>query len=78
MHRRWPWYGEVALLFLAVAALMAMVGPLKGYDGQNVFHWHDVTLNAAIATLPLFKVSLTSVVATCLDQWKWIMFTRDD
>lgn len=79
VYRKWPWYGEVFLLMISVVALMAMVGLLKGYQGQSVFRWHGVTLNAAIAVISvLFKASLTSALATCLGQWKWIMLSRQE
>ena len=54
-----------------------MVAVLKVYNGCPIFNWHGVTLNAVIAVLSVvIKASLTSVLATCLGQWKWITFSK--
>ncbi|CEJ90261.1 hypothetical protein VHEMI06056 [[Torrubiella] hemipterigena] len=74
----WPWVTEAFFIVLSIAALIAMIALLKVYDGQPVFQWHSVTLNAVIAVLSVvLKACLSSVVGSCLGQWKWILFSRE-
>lgn len=78
LHPTWPWAGEMALIFLGIAALFIMIALLKTYDGRAIFDWNGVTLNTVVAVLSVvMKASLTAVAATCLGQWKWILFSRE-
>ncbi|KAM3564642.1 hypothetical protein ARSEF4850_001775 [Beauveria asiatica] len=56
-----------------------MIALLRTYDGHKIFSWNGVTLNAVVAVLSVaMKAALTSAVATCLGQWKWIIFSREE
>lgn len=74
----WPWAGETFMMAVCAASLVVMIVLLRAYDGHSIFHWHSVTLNAVISVLSvIMKGALTSVAATCIGQWKWILFTRE-
>ena len=75
---RSPWAGEAALILLSSAGVAAMITLLRVYNGRSVFDWNGVTLNAIIAVISVIvKASITSVVSSCLGQWKWIIFSKD-
>ena len=74
---KWPWTKEAWLMVLCYAALATMVALLKIYNERAIFDWNGVTLNTIIAILTVaLKASLTSVLASCLGQWKWITFSK--
>lgn len=70
-----------ALELLALAATLgaggAMIGLLKDYDGQPVFEWNNISLNAIISILSVaIKALLLFPAAECIGQWKWILLHR--
>ncbi|RYP87644.1 hypothetical protein DL769_000467 [Monosporascus sp. CRB-8-3] len=54
-----------------------MIVLLAVFNGREIFDWNGVTLNAIVSILSVsFKASLTYVIAECIGQWKWILFSQ--
>ena len=73
-----PWAAELGALYGCFVSFLVMVALLAVYDGHPVFEWNSVTLNALISVFAVaMKAFLMLVVADCVGQWKWILFSQN-
>ncbi|KAL0944712.1 uncharacterized protein CTRU02_202599 [Colletotrichum truncatum] len=77
---RWSaWGPEYAVVVGATVSFIAMVILLAHFDGESVFVWEGVTLNAIVSILSvIIKAAVAFAIAECMAQWKWILFAREE
>lgn len=70
------WSCELASVTGSAFLLLALVAVLLVYDGQPIFTWHGITLNAIVSILSTAsKTALLFAITELVSQWKWILFT---
>ncbi|KAI1329025.1 hypothetical protein F5Y16DRAFT_418906 [Xylariaceae sp. FL0255] len=70
------WISEITALIASFLSLAALIVVLVVYDGQPIFSWHGVTLNAIVSVFATAsKASLLLAIEDLISQWKWILFT---
>lgn len=73
----WPWCFEALELALSATSIAILAVLLAYYDDEPIFSWNGINLQVIAAILAvIFRASLVAAVASCLGQWKWILFTR--
>lgn len=74
---RFAWVPEISGIVASASLLVALSVILATYDGQAVFDWKGVTLNAVVSVISTAsKASLLYSISQLISQWKWIIFAR--
>ncbi|KAI3341998.1 hypothetical protein F4824DRAFT_271003 [Ustulina deusta] len=72
----YSWKLEILAIIISALSLVALVILLLAYDGEPIFLWHGVTLNAIVSILTTTsKASFLLAAEELISQWKWILFT---
>lgn len=72
----WKW--EIAALMGSLACLAGIVIVLAVCNGNELFSWHRVTLNAVVSVLSTAsKALLLFALGESIGQWKWLAFSKE-
>ena len=75
-YSKLPWALEVLFLCVSIAFLGALVGVLQHFDQRQIFDHNPITLNTIVAILAAAaRAGILVVIANCIGQWKWILFS---
>lgn len=73
----YSWWLEVLSLAGSISLLVSLAAILSSMDGKPIFHFYSVTLNTVVALLSMAsKAMMVFVVASCIGQWKWALFSE--
>lgn len=70
------WLWESLAVSSSVLSIVVIIILLIRFDGQPVFDWNGITLNAIVAVFAtIAKASLAFTLSACMGQAKWIWFS---